>query len=152
MKISAKIATLVLVNMSYFGVAFGADYADRMFAFTQQTLRVGDRLFSQDGRYFATMQPDCNFVVYQNGVGGHAVAISSSRTVAADTSCHASMQRDGHFVIYGSNGSVRFRSLTAGNPNAVLVMQADGNLVIYSDYSLQSALWSSFQKLHRERP
>ena len=40
------------------------------------------------------------------------------------------MQSDGNFVIYGPNGAL-WATNTSGNPGAYLVVQGDGNLVVY---------------------
>ncbi len=41
------------------------------------------------------------------------------------------MQSDGNFVVYHVNGSPGWASNTAGKPGCFIVMQNDGNLVIY---------------------
>ena len=53
------------------------------------------------------------------------------------------MQTDGNFVLYAGNQSL-WQSHTYNNPNAWAVMQADGNLVVYSPGPTNvHALWQS---------
>lgn len=52
----------------------------------------------------------------------------------------ALMQTDGNFVMYGPGYHILWSSQTAGNPGAYLVLQSDGNIVIYSS---TAALWST---------
>jgi hypothetical protein len=50
----------------------------------------------------------------------------------------------GNFVVRSTSGSAIWSSGTHTYPNAVLVLQADGNLVIYEFLASSSpALWSS---------
>jgi len=50
------------------------------------------------------------------------------------------MQTDGNFVIYGFPNTI-WASNTAGDYNAFLVLQDDGNLVIYR--RIEQPLWAS---------
>lgn len=52
------------------------------------------------------------------------------------------IHNDGNLVLYNKKNKSLWSSKTSGNPNAILFMQPDGNLVIY-DSSLSRALWSS---------
>jgi hypothetical protein len=40
------------------------------------------------------------------------------------------MQNDGHLVLYDAGNGTAWSSGTAGNPGAVLILRADGNMVI----------------------
>jgi hypothetical protein len=50
------------------------------------------------------------------------------------------MQSDGNAVVYGSGRALWF-TRSSGNPGARMVMQGDGNLVVYS--TAGRALWQS---------
>ncbi len=50
------------------------------------------------------------------------------------------MQTDGNLVLYGPSSSVVWASGTNGHPGARLVIQNDGNLVIYSG---STPLWAT---------
>lgn len=50
------------------------------------------------------------------------------------------MQNDGNFVLYTSSYSPQFSTRTEGHPGSALVVQDDGNLVIYAPYG-QGPLW-----------
>jgi hypothetical protein len=53
------------------------------------------------------------------------------------------MQSDGNFVLYGANYvPVYFVTSTQGNPGAWMVIQDDGNLVIYNQDGAV-ALWNT---------
>lgn len=51
-------------------------------------------------------------------------------------------QPDGNGVVFNSDGKVTWSTMTAGRPNSIIVMQNDGNLVIY-DVKSQNVLWQS---------
>ena len=40
------------------------------------------------------------------------------------------MQNDGHLVLYDAGNGTAWSSGTAGNPGAVLVLRADGDMII----------------------
>lgn len=66
------------------------------------SLTTGQRLYSDDGRYFGTLQPDGNFVVYRND--GHVIWATYTHGRGA---VRATMQMDGNFVLYdGANRRV----------------------------------------------
>lgn len=96
------------------------------------TLSRGKGLWSSDGRFFAVMQSDGNFVVY--GPNGAKWA-SGTNGSGAD---RVVMQTDGNLVIYDGS-TAEWNSGTQGS-NTRLVMQGDGNLVVYDG---GTAKWSS---------
>jgi hypothetical protein len=55
----------------------------------------------------------------------------------------AVFQGDGHFVVYTQDGGTAWSSGTAGHPDAELVIQDDGNVVILSSPTGGSVLWSA---------
>jgi hypothetical protein len=65
--------------------------------------------------------------------GGDLVLQDQGRTVwhtGTTTGVKLVMQNDGHLVLYDARNGTVFSSGTAGNPGAVLILRADGNMVI----------------------
>nr|WP_221376672.1 hypothetical protein [Actinoplanes polyasparticus] len=65
--------------------------------------------------------------------GGNLVLRDQGRTVwqtGTDNGVKLVMQNDGHLVLYDADNGTAFSSGTAGNPGAVLILRADGNMVI----------------------
>lgn len=52
----------------------------------------------------------------------------------------AAFQTDGNFVVYRSNGQALWNSRTNNRPSNLLIMQGDGNLVIYNQ---KTPVWNS---------
>jgi CHAP domain len=88
-----------------------------------ETLQTNQLLRSKDGRFRLIMQGDGNLVLY--GPNGAAWDSKTSGSGA-----RAIMQGDGHFVVY-TGSTATFATGTAGTPSDALVVQNDGNLVIY---------------------
>ncbi|WP_213007499.1 hypothetical protein [Paractinoplanes toevensis] len=64
---------------------------------------------------------------------GDLVLQDQGRTVwqtSTKTGVKLVMQNDGHLVLYDAGNGTVFSSGTAGNPGAVLILRADGNMVI----------------------
>ncbi|MFD0532324.1 hypothetical protein ACFQ1I_46420 [Kitasatospora arboriphila] len=95
---------------------------------------------SPNGVYHLMQQQDGNLVLY--GPANHVLwATGTAQQVIGDYSHrYAQMQYDGNFVVYDGNTPV-WASNTAGFPEARLVLQDDGNLVIYSGSG--QPVWSS---------
>jgi hypothetical protein len=65
--------------------------------------------------------------------GGNLVLQDQGRTVwqtGTTSGVKLVMQNDGHLVLYDAGNGTAWSSGTAGNPGAVLILRADGNLVI----------------------
>jgi hypothetical protein len=65
--------------------------------------------------------------------GGDLVLQDQGRTVwrtGTTTGVKLVMQNDGHLVLYDARNGTAWSSGTAGNPGAVLILRADGDLVI----------------------
>lgn len=90
------------------------------------TLTSGHYLRSADGRYFALMQTDGNFVVYAPGYRG----LVSTQT-GGSAGAYLTIQGDGNMVVYASNGTTALWS-TGQKGITKLVMQSDGNLVAFN--------------------
>ena len=87
------------------------------------TLRPGDALTSQNGRYRLELQSDGNLVL----TGPRGLAWDSdTRGKGVAT---AEMQTDGNFVLYAADRGVVWTADTTG-PGAHLVLQDDRNIVI----------------------
>lgn len=85
--------------------------------------------------YLLAFQPDGNLVVYNPS--GAALWNSATGNRGAT---RLSLQPDGNLVIYAGTFAV-WSSSTPGNPGATLIIQADGNVVLYSVYG--SVLWQT---------
>lgn len=90
------------------------------------TLTSGQYLRSADGRYFALMQSDGNFVVYAPGYR----ELTSTQT-GVSAGAYLTVQADGNMVIYASNGTTALWN-TGQKGITKLVMQSDGNLVAFN--------------------
>lgn len=89
-----------------------------------RTLIARNYVWSCNGKYVLTLQPDGNLELYEDGVRSLWKSGSAGGAIA-------SMQADGNFVVYSSAGVALFHTYTYGNHGAKLYVQDDGNLVIY---------------------
>jgi hypothetical protein len=91
-----------------------------------KTLNKNESLTSTNGKYALKMQADGNLVLYKG-----TQVLWSSKTNHTDAD-HATMQADGNFVVYDAGNTPHWASGTNGkNNNPYLILQDDGNLVIY---------------------
>ncbi|MGE3579595.1 MAG: matrixin family metalloprotease [Vicinamibacterales bacterium] len=114
--------------------------ADRLVA--GSTMRGGQWLTSQNGRYRLYMQGDSNLVVYDMSRGGPPGEALWWTGASADNG-QAIFQSDGNFVVYDGTGTAIWNTVTHGNPGAFMVLQNDGNLVLYS--AAGEPLWTRMQ-------
>ena len=101
--------------------------------YNNQTLNTGDYLSSGNG-YYAVMQQDGNFVLYQTQLWIPQNAIWASGTNGKGVPpTKITMQDDGNLVIYDTYNTATWASNTyeKGTKPHKLVMQPDRNLVIY---------------------
>jgi hypothetical protein len=120
-----------------------------------QYLAVNDYLVAANAQYFAIMQSDGNFVIYQGSDPAHQGAFAwNSGTTKGQ--CFAIMQSDGNFVIYqGSDPAhqgafVWNTGIAPGQGQSFALLRDDGVLVIYqgSDPAHQGAFaWASHATL-----
>ena len=92
-----------------------------------QTLSSGQSIWSPNGAYELLMQTNGKLVEY-----GPSGAVWATGTPASGD--HVTMQTDGNFVVYTSNGTALWQSGTGGNAGSggfVLDLENDGNLAIY---------------------
>ncbi len=98
----------------------------------------GPAIFSGNQKFALVLQSDGNLVLYANYGSG-----SSQRALWATgyRGARAVMQADANFVLYTASGSPAWDSGTANKGiNPSLVLQDDGNLVIYGD----GAVWDIY--------
>lgn len=108
--------------------------------FNGESLNAGD--FIENGPYRFVMQNDCNLVLYVN----QTRALWSSRTNGRGTTCRATLQNNGNLVVL-LGGDVVWNSNSARGPNTYrLIVQSDGNVVIYG-----AALWATNTVQSRRR-
>jgi hypothetical protein len=99
---------------------------------------------SQNGHYYARLQDDGNFVVYNGNDFTAPNAVWSSNTGGVGYGpFKLVMQNDGNLCIYEGNGNATWSSNTwhQGVAPYKLVMQDDRNLVLYDSHN--KAVWSS---------
>jgi hypothetical protein len=84
---------------------------------------------SPNGIYTLIMQGDGNLVLYKYGT----TALWHTNTWGKPWITKCIMQTDGHLVLYDDSWNYYWYSGTAGYNGAYLVMQDDGNLVIYQN-------------------
>jgi hypothetical protein len=101
-----------------------------------QGLDRGVTSSSGTGFYSLVQQTDGNLVLYKSG--GRSIWANSANGPTAWTA----MQSDGNLVAYDVIGRPRWSSNTAGNGASRLVVQDDGNAVIYRN-SDGRAVWQS---------
>ncbi|MES9041834.1 hypothetical protein U6V62_12360 [Cutibacterium acnes] len=123
---------LFLLVPAIVGLLLPACLADDVLG-TDESLYTGQSLTT--GSYSLVMQSDCNLVLYDAGK-----AIWATSTNGRGSSCRATMQKDGNFVVYnGAGGNALWASNTSRQQGYfVLVLQKDRNLVIYGP-----AIWAT---------
>jgi len=117
-------------------------YTDHLSA--GDTLKLGDKLQSNNGLYTLVYQTDGNLALYT----AQSKYLWGTGTVGQPG--YATMQTDGNFAIYGSDGGFRWNTgtTTAGSR---LVLGDDGNLVVATTSG--TYLWASntYQAVVRDR-
>ena len=96
------------------------------------TLSAGEYLYEgqaiRNGSFFATLQNDGNFVLYN----GTTPLWASNTHSNSDPNVHLVMQFDGNLVLYTAANAPVWATGTSGS-NAFLVLQNDANMVLYSN-------------------
>lgn len=113
-----------------------------------ESLNMGECLISESRNYYAMMQEDGNFVVYVSNDFVYENAIFASKTNIKDSKgpFTLTLEKDQRLNIYNYENENRKIIWTAnfyekGNNPLYLIMQNDGNLVLYD--SNEKALWAS---------
>jgi hypothetical protein len=96
-----------------------------------QRLRENQPLTSSNGRAYLVLQSDGNLVVYQTNPKRALWASKTRRTPNEHYS--VIMQHDGNLVILNRAGGPVWATGSQGHPGAYLIMQDDGNAVIYQN-------------------
>jgi hypothetical protein len=121
---SATAGSKVLAGTPY--IALSPDATEPATLLANQSLKPGQELRSNDGRFVLAYQGDGNLVLYYG-----SSALWNSGT-AGTLPKQAVMQGDGNLVVYDIADRAVFSTRTFGNPGARLILQNDGNLVIYT--------------------
>jgi surface antigen len=105
-----------------------------------ETLFANQWLRSPNQVYYARMQPDGNFVLYQ---GSTTSQPKWSTRTSGQTGAHVSMQSDGNLVLYRNGSPIWFTGTQYGS-NTYLEAQNDGNLVLYQQFAngTRAARWA----------
>jgi hypothetical protein len=107
------------------GISFGGSNTGNVFQYNQIASRFGN-----------AGVPGGNCVYFnwnENSVQLTNLPNTQSSPCAAPPQPYATMQTDGNFVIYGPAGDALWSTQTAGSGGAIIKLQDDGNLVIYSE-------------------
>jgi len=152
---SVAIVLIVLSNL-FFSTVYAANWGYVLNP--EETMDKGECLVSQNGKYKLCMQDDGNLVIYnaqwksiwssgtyKEGdrarfcINGNFLVekVTAVPTVTYELVNGVRVRK----VIYTYKTDVTFTTNTHGNYGAIMVMQDDGNLVIYN--SQWKAVWSS---------
>ena len=102
----------------------------------------GQSLYSRNRKARLDMQTDETLVLYCTD--GNRVIWTSGNYRAYTRTSGVVFQKDGNLVIYGSDwqrGQVKFETNTHEMGGAVLLLQNDANLVIYTNYG--KVVWAT---------
>jgi hypothetical protein len=108
-----------------------------------QVLPPGACILSDNRSRILMMQVDGNLALYRYPTGGPVWA-SYTFNPSANNYNWGVMQDDGNFCVYANwpaVGPAEWCSMTQGHPGAYLVVQGDGNMVIYAQGG--RALWAT---------
>jgi hypothetical protein len=103
-----------------------------------QCLHLGDTLRSSRGCYWMTLENSGNLVVRSNLYSG----IIWETNTSGQNIHRACLQGDGNFVLEKRNLKPGWASGSHKNPGSILIMQDDGNVVIYK-YDSKVPAWAS---------
>lgn len=112
-----------------------------------EKLVAGEVLYSDEGRYFATLQHDGNFVVYRNAAPLRAIWSTNTTGLGAVT---ADMQSDGNFVLHNSSHHPVWHSGSNGANRSFTVTDIGQAVVIAPGqvhWSLPGALLPLYRRL-----
>ena len=95
-----------------------------------------NQLCSKNEKYFVQLQYDCNVVLYSIDAGTYKLLWTTNTRRGSRSRCISArfelQKGDGNLVLYSSTGEVLWAVHKHGGPGGDrLVMQADGNLVLY---------------------
>ncbi|KAF8852794.1 alpha-D-mannose-specific plant lectin, partial [Acephala macrosclerotiorum] len=107
---------------------------------TSQGLVPGTSLVSSNGEFTWTFQLDGNIVLY--GPNPCNQVMWASNTAGHHNCWSLVMQIDGNLVAYDANGGAFFATNTVSKGGTEVVVQADGNVVMYNNAQTSSP-WST---------
>ncbi|KAK9120577.1 hypothetical protein Syun_018194 [Stephania yunnanensis] len=122
--------TLGLALLSIFLFVDGTLAKDTIY--NGESLNTNEYL--ENGPYRFVMQGDCNLVLYKNG----NTPIWNSHTNGKGSGCMAILLNNGNLVILADSGVVWMSNAYASPNSYRLVVQGDGNVVIYG-----TSLWAT---------
>ncbi len=114
----------------------------------------GSEIRSSNGRYQAIFQTDGNLVVYDTSKSGEEAVLWASDTDDDAAGGHLAIQADGNLVIYAADSDAEWDTNTYSKTEPPseraynLVMQDDGNLVLYDELAHQP-LWINGDRIAR---
>ncbi|RWR91678.1 mannose-specific lectin 3-like protein [Cinnamomum micranthum f. kanehirae] len=118
-----------------------ADTFDDNTLFPGAVLSSGESL--KNGKWELLMQSDCNLTLIDNSEGK---TIWSTDTAKEAAVCHLKMELTGDLVIYDESNDQIWASNTSGTGESALVLQNDGDVVIYGP-----VLWTTGILIQKER-
>jgi hypothetical protein len=98
--------------------------------YPNQTLYQRQFIRSANGLFSLTLQTDGNLVLYKHGLDG-AQVLWQTHTGDKPHITRCVMQADGNLVLYDANSTPYWQTGTGTFPGSQLVIQNDGNAVIY---------------------
>ena len=107
-------------------------------------LEAGSYLTSPNGRVRLTMQHDGNLVIYcrrTRNVGFYQPIWSTNTWQISNSIQKAVFTKAGSIALFDSTGTKVFDTWSGGQGGGKLVLQDDGDLVIYTNYN--EAVWST---------
>lgn len=124
----------ILLGLMLLVLSIGQVFAGSIL-YPTQGLRAGERMYSNNSKYFAQMQPDGNFVVYT--AAGVPIWSTNTTGLGADW---AVMQADGNFVLYNSmTGKAIWSSKTTYNVPGFAAISDYGQWIVFKN----TPVWSS---------
>jgi hypothetical protein len=116
------------------------------FSSSGTTFAACQGLQSADGGHIMVQQSDGNLVIYnmKTGVATWGLGIKGGVTnYGSNLPNQLKYQSDSNFVVYDSTGKALWASGTNGKTTANLIMQNDGNLVLYGAANNTSPVWAT---------
>jgi diadenosine tetraphosphatase ApaH/serine/threonine PP2A family protein phosphatase len=120
-----RIHSFVVACVSVVALTYGSGVAARVLQ-PGERLVAGQVMYSDEGRYLATLQHDGNFVVYRNAMPLRPIWSTNTTGRGAVT---ADMQGDGNFVLY-DRGRHPIWSAGSNGPNRAFTINELGQAVV----------------------
>ena len=105
------------------------------------SLKNGDTIISQNNQYSLSMQSDNNLVLYK---GTQSIWSTGTSGKGTQGTGYFNFQPDGNLVVYASTGII-WSSGTSGSNATSLLLQQNGNLVLYSN--IGAVVWSTNDRI-----